>query len=74
MWWTIFYIVGWVVAYTVARAETKVTHPDHYHTGQAIVARIGVAFLSWLTVAIWLLIRVANWCSKMAEKEWPKWL
>lgn len=72
--WYIIYIAGYFVAYGVARYETKRHHPEHWHTGQAVVIRALCAGLSWALVLLVVVMETGATISGWLQKEWPHWL
>lgn len=70
----IIYFIGIPIAYGIARHETKQTHPEHWKTGHAIIARLAVCLFSVFVIAVWLLYLIVRFIDDKAKGEWPDWL
>lgn len=74
MWYWIIYIIGYFVAYGVARRMTRREHPDFWQSRTAILVRGAAALLSWFLVLVSLIMLAFDSFEKWGTKKGADWL
>lgn len=74
--WLTTYLVGYVIGYLLLRRLIIVAVGEDHSLKKNVLARVVLGLLSWVSVAIALVMLLLLWVEREVEREtkWPDWL